>query len=267
LENVVERLSFADPAVARCPFEAYDRLRLEHPVYRDPKIGLFEVLGAAEIRQAAADTETFTCLTSRQFGMDSDLRAEMARIYTDEGFPPMPTLLNNDGEDHKRLRSLVDRAFTAPRINALMPAIRGEVDRLLEALTGREEIEFISEFAIPLPLNIIADQLGVSRNDHHAFKAGSDAMLAVVDPLTPRDEVLDHVRAIVRMQQLIAECVESVREDPDETMLGVVATSEAELLHWISWSISARREEESAVAFLEAALAYYAGLGVTVTRS
>lgn len=109
-----------------------------------------------------------------------------------------------------------------------MPAIRAEVDRLMSDCEQYEEIEFVEQFAIPLPLNIIADQLGVSREDHEAFKAGSDAMLAVSDPLTPRETVLPHVKAIIRMQHILADRIRDVREHPDDTILGVVSTLEAD---------------------------------------
>lgn len=222
------RISFADPGVARCPFDAYRDLQGTQPVYHDASTGLYEVVGAAEIRKAAADPETFSCRKDRQSGYSEDLRAEIARLYREEGFPPIPTLLNNDGEDHRKLRSLVDRAFTAARINALMPAIRGEVDSLMDACEGDAEFEFVERFAIPLPLNIIADQLGVRREDHVAFKAGSDAMLAVPDPLTPPDRIIGYIRDIIRMQHLLAERVEQVRRQPDETILSVVATNEVD---------------------------------------
>jgi len=221
-------ISFADPQVAACPFAAYRELRPRQPVYHDPKTGLYEVLGAAEIRQAALDPETFTCLMPSRVPTAPGIGEEMARLYREEGFPAMPTLLNNDGEEHRKLRSLVDRAFTPVRVSAIMPAICAEVNQLLGACAGRDEIEFIREFAIPLPLNIIADQLGVSRDDHLAFKAGSDSMLAVSDPLTPPGQMLDYTRAIIRMQHIIARRVEQVRREPDDTILGVVATSDGE---------------------------------------
>ena len=221
-------LSFAEPAIATCPFAAYRQLQDSQRVYHDPQTGIYEVLGAAEIRQAAADTDTFTCLVSRQHGFDAEMREAIGRLYEGEGFPMIRTLLNNEGEDHKRLRGLVDRAFTVPRINALMPAIRAEVDQLMSACERQVEIEFMESFAIPLPLNIIADQLGVSRDDHEAFKAGSDAMIAVSDPLTPRDLVLGHVRAVIRMQHILAERIAQVRAEPDDTMLGVVAALEVD---------------------------------------
>jgi cytochrome P450 len=186
---------------------------------------MYEVVGAAEIRAAATDVQTFSNRMNRQSAHSAALQREISDLYARDGFPPIPTLLNNDGSDHRRYRSLVDRAFTVARINALMPAIRAEVDALMTACETSAEVEFVQQFAIPLPLNIICDQLGVAREDHRVFKAGSDAMLAVADPLTPAARMLDYVRDIIRMQHILARRVELVRRKPDDTIFSVVANN------------------------------------------
>ncbi len=109
-----------------------------------------------------------------------------------------------------------------------MPAIRAEVAALMTACETSAEVEFVKQFAIPLPLNIICDQLGVARDDHLAFKAGSDAMLAVADPLTPAAKMLDYVRDIIRMQHILARRVELVRQKPDDTIFSIVANNEVD---------------------------------------
>jgi cytochrome P450 len=222
-------ISFADPQIASCPFSAYRKLQeSSQPVYFDASTGIYEVVGAAEIRAAATDVKTFSNMSDRQALRGGELQGQIRDLYEREGYPPIPTLLNNDGEGHRRYRSLVDRAFTVARINALLPAIRAEVDTLMTACGASPEFDFIQKFAIPLPLNIICDQLIAAREDHPVFKAGSDAMLVVADPLTPADKMLDYVRDIIAMQHILAHRVERVRQKPDDTIFSIVANSEVD---------------------------------------
>jgi cytochrome P450 len=70
--------------------------------------------------------------------------------------------------DHTRLRRLVSATFTARRVQALRPAIGQLVDDLLDGMTG--EVDFISAFAFPLPVNVIGELLGVPAPDRPRFQ-------------------------------------------------------------------------------------------------
>ncbi|MET0568597.1 MAG: cytochrome P450 [Hyphomicrobiaceae bacterium] len=219
-------LSLSDPAVFGCPFHAYAQLQANAPVYRDPKTGYYEVTGYQEIREIASDTVTYSNKVNRQNSRTPELQAQMKQLYDAAGFPPVPTLLNNDPPDHRKVRSLVDKAFMPARMNALQPAILVEVTRLIDAVIDRGEMEFMGEFAISLPLNIVADQLGIPRADRPIIKAGSDALVYVADPNTPDDMMLELVRRIVDMQKLLADRIDNVRRHPDDTILSVVANAD-----------------------------------------
>jgi cytochrome P450 len=83
-----------------------------------------------------------------------------------------------DGERHRRHRNVVSRAFT-PRPVAT-PAQRAEryADEAIDELAGRHSAEFVSDLAVPVPLRIIADMLGVADGDLEQFRKWSDAMMA-----------------------------------------------------------------------------------------
>jgi cytochrome P450 len=218
-------ISFADPGTARCPFHAYEQLQARQPVYLDPKTGLYEVTGGAEIRHAASDPVTFSNKVNRQSRQPVELQAQLKQMYAEEGIAMTPTLLNNDGQDHQRYRALVNKAFSPTGIRELMPSIRAEVDRLLDECAHLDEFDFVQRFAIPLPLNIIADQFGVPRSEHTVVKTGSDAMMAVADPTASSEQMIAAVRSIIRMQKMLVDRIEHVRQHPDNTILGLVANT------------------------------------------
>jgi len=218
--------SFANAEVMACPFPHYRRLQREAPVFHDPVTGLYEVTGHALIREIAAQPQLFSNKSDRQSSRAPELAAAMMDLYRREGFLPTHSLLNNDPPDHRQVRSLVDKAFMPARMGALQPTIMGEVARLIDAANAKGTIEFVSEFAIPLPLNIIADQLGVPRSERERIKQGSDALIAVADPMSPDDRMLEMTRRVVEMQKLLARRIEYAREHPDETILSVVTNGQ-----------------------------------------
>jgi cytochrome P450 len=81
----------------------------------------------------------------------------------------VPMIMNHDGEHHRRLRSLVSKAFTPKMITGLRPFIRAEARRLTERLASLDECDFIEEFANPLPLSVMSEMLGVPPEDHDIF--------------------------------------------------------------------------------------------------
>jgi cytochrome P450 len=83
-------------------------------------------------------------------------------------------MLRRDPPDHTRLRSLVSKAFTPRAIETLRPRIEALTATLLEALATRREVDIIAEFAVPLPVTIIAEMLGIPAEDRHTFKRWSD---------------------------------------------------------------------------------------------
>lgn len=68
-----------------------------------------------------------------------------------------------DGLDHRRLRSLVTKAFTPKKVDELTQRIEGIVDDLLDRAEQQQTFDLMSGFALPLPLRIISELLGVER--------------------------------------------------------------------------------------------------------
>ncbi|MFC3995233.1 cytochrome P450 [Nocardiopsis sediminis] len=84
--------------------------------------------------------------------------------------------LGFDPPQHKRLRSLVSKAFTARMIAELEPRISEIAHNLLDAVQGAEQIELIDRFAYPLPLAVIVDILEIPSVDRSRFRKWSDAL-------------------------------------------------------------------------------------------
>jgi cytochrome P450 len=87
-------------------------------------------------------------------------------------------MLNRDGDDHRRLRRLVSKAFTPRMIERLRPRIQEIADALIDDVAVAGQMELVSEFAFPLPITVIAELLGVSAADRESFREWSGAMIS-----------------------------------------------------------------------------------------
>ena len=66
-----------------------------------------------------------------------------------------------DPPQHSRLRKLLNKEFTPNMIQRMRPRIQQVVNSLLDDVAGKSEIEFMTEFANPLPVRVIAEMLGI----------------------------------------------------------------------------------------------------------
>jgi cytochrome P450 len=208
-----------DPSVLAHPFE-FDRvLRREAPVHRDATTGLFLVSSYEYVVEALKDYETY----SNKFimamgGGGAAADPEMAEIMQ-TGYPPVDTMLTADPPEHKRFRGLVNKAFTPRRVRAIADRIEAISSELIDAFSARGRVELKAEFAGPLPLTVIADQLGVPREDMGRFRKWSDGFVAQLGGMADRETVLASQRLIVEFQHYFAEKLEEVKRNPGENIL------------------------------------------------
>ncbi|MFD8971241.1 cytochrome P450 [Streptomyces sp. NPDC059593] len=102
---------------------------------------------------------------------------------------PGKSMLTVDGDEHRRLRTLVAQALTARRVERLRAGIEAltteSLDRLAERPAG-EVVDLKAEFAYPLPMNVVGELMGVDKADHPRMKALFDKFFSTQ---TPPEEV------------------------------------------------------------------------------
>jgi cytochrome P450 len=129
-------------------------------------------------------------------------------------------MLVMDPPDHGRLRGLVARAFAPRHLTALRPRIQQLVDDSLDAVQDKNEMEFISEFAHPLPVHVICDMLGIPEEDRDQFFEGSRTAARLIDPtpMTP-DELRQVNEGHLRQVSYFKSLLERRRQDPGDDII------------------------------------------------
>lgn len=90
-------------------------------------------------------------------------------------------MLGSDEPDHARLRGLVQQAFTARRVEELRSGIESLTEQLLNdaAAAGKEYLDVVRDYALPVPAIVIAQMLGVPLADREQFHRWSDGILTL----------------------------------------------------------------------------------------
>jgi cytochrome P450 len=135
------------------PFPWYRSMRESRPVVRDPDWGGWLVFAYEDVHRVLSDHQAF----SSEYG-------DLGLLHTD---PPR----------HRQLRNLVTEAFTPRTVEALRPRITQIVEELLDQLAPRGQMDLIEDFAVPLPVKVIAELLGIPIDHRERFKRWSDAIV------------------------------------------------------------------------------------------
>jgi cytochrome P450 len=195
-----------DAAFWADPYPALAVLRAEAPVREvtTPDGPVWLVTRYDDVRAALADPR-----------FSKDWRYTLPpenRAAAPPAWPPMMILA--DPPDHTRLRRLVSRSFTLRRVAALRPRVEEIAAALLDRLPEGGECDLMAEFAVPLPVLVICELLGVPTRDRDRFRAWSAAMID--------QGAADGAEATGLMAAYLAELVARKRAEPDDALLSAL---------------------------------------------
>jgi cytochrome P450 len=107
-------------------------------------------------------------------------------------------MLNREPPDHTRLRRLISAAFTRRRIEQLRPRIQQITDDLLDAMDGHDEVDLIEALALPLPIRVLSELLGIPDQDTEAFHRWTERLTTSALPLGQLDTAASEMLAFIR---------------------------------------------------------------------
>lgn len=150
------------------PMSALRRLRHEDPVHWYEKSGFWCITKHADVEHVSRSPELFTSTRGIVLGS------------TPENRPPgvPPAILEMDPPEHNLHRKLLIQAFTPRAIADLEPRIRTLARESLDAIPVGETVDFVEAVSIPLPMYLIAELMGIPREDWPEFRRWSDGLIA-----------------------------------------------------------------------------------------
>ncbi len=139
-------------------------------------------------------------------------------------------MLTADPPEQKRFRKLIAKAFSVRRVGSLGERVCAIAEELVDGFAKDGQVELLSRFSQPLPLTVIAEQLGAPREDLHLFRKWTDGFLLQLSGVADEAGHQQAQRMIREFQRYFAERLEERRKDPHDDIISdiVHATVEGE---------------------------------------
>lgn len=197
----------------RNPYPAYAELRRGSPVLHLPGPDLWALFDYESVRRALTDHEAFSSSVGGSRGISFEW------------------LLFMDPPRHAKLRALVTRAFTPRSIAELEPRVRAISRRLLDRVVERGAIDLAADFAVPLPLMVIAEMVGIDPEEWPRFKRWADAIIDLGNTLVGSAEASRaaseaFLAADGEMRDYLGARLEERRSAPRDDLLSRLASAE-----------------------------------------
>ena len=204
-------IDLADPAFYADPHDVYRWLRDEEPVWWDERARLWAVSRHADVMAVSRDPHTFcngkgVLLTDRARGVV----ATNSVLYLD---PP----------EHQQHRKLVNPGFHPHRLVDLEPRVRELAADIVAGLPEAEPFDFVDAVAVPLPLLVIADLLGIPGDDRDAFRKWSDLLIEAATEFTD-----ENMNAALELFQYFGAVIEERRGQPGTDLVSVLINGEVD---------------------------------------
>jgi cholest-4-en-3-one 26-monooxygenase len=212
-----------DRFIQSVPHEWFTYLRRHAPVYHHPEPrgpGFWVVSRYHDLIEVNRDGQTFS---SEQTRGGVVVLEQGNTDLSDEG----RMMLTMDAPDHTRYRKLVNRGFTPRMINALEPHIKRIVIELIESAVEKADCDFVLEVAAELPLQVIAQMLGVPFADRHKVFEWSNRLIGSKDLEYSVSE--EEARgAALEMFMYAKELADQRRNDPRDDIVTALLNAETD---------------------------------------
>lgn len=225
--NIPPGFDFTDPDID-VPAAELAELRRTAPVWWCPQPrgasgyddeGYWVVTRHADVQHVSRNSGLFSSAASTAL-------IRLARPMAPEQLPLQRLImLNADPPDHTRLRSIVSRGFTPRAIGNLREALTARAERIVRGALEDGTGDFVTDVACELPLQAIADLLGVPQEDRHQIFEWSNQMVGAEDPEYETDEMNAGAEIIGYSMRMAAE---RRRCPADDIVTKLVSASDGE---------------------------------------
>jgi cytochrome P450 PksS len=212
--DYVRLSTLARPRFKANPYPFYARLRAEAPVCRTRFLGLPAWL-------VSRYDDVLMLLKDDRFVKDWPPATRWIHFVAG---PITRHMLNTNAPDHGRLRTLVHRAFTPVLVERLRERVQAISNELLDKLETNGSVDLMSRYALPLPLTIISELLGIPIEERRRFHARSRSSLSPSTILGVLRAVPDQRLLVSQMRKIVAQ---RRREPRDDLVTSLVYAEEA----------------------------------------
>jgi cytochrome P450 len=217
----IQTPDLASPKFKANPYPFYARLRAESPVHRVVLPGdqvFWIVTRYDDVSLALKDMR----VSKDRFGTMNPEQQKKVPWFLKFFKPLMHHMLSQDPPNHTRLRALVSKAFSPRLIEQLRLRVQQITDQLLDNMQRKGSVDLLADYALPLPITIIAEMLGVPLSDQNKFRRWSNRLVSA----TTVREALTSIPAVLMFTRYIRKLIERRRASPQDDMISALVAAE-----------------------------------------
>jgi cytochrome P450 len=221
---------FSDQDLVEDPYPYFDQLRSQCPVLTLPHLGVVAVTGYDEATEVYRDTDTFSSCNSVvgpfatfPVPLEGDDVSAIVDQYRDQ-LPMHEHMVTMDPPEHTRERALLMRLITPKRLKDNEAFMWRLSDQQLDEFVADGRCEFISAFAQPFALLVVADLLGVPEADHQRFREFF-GLSTSPGQVGEGDQHGEDLNPLAGLDEWFARYVEDRRRSPRKDVLTQLATA------------------------------------------
>jgi cytochrome P450 len=218
-ESIIEPLEFRPdtPEFLANPFPIYRRMQDEDPVHWSPRLKSWVLTRYDDVKTVCLDRDMSSNRLEPFFaslpGPEAMRIGEIIRFLS-------LWMVFRDPPDHTRLRRLTSKVFHVKSMHAMRPAIEKILAWSLDRMGKRTEVDFISDFAGPLPALVIMEMLGVPHAELERVKRMSDEMALFIGSSRTSAEKYDVAEAATKeMADFFRHYINERREVPRHDLI------------------------------------------------
>lgn len=232
------------PEVSRDPYPFYEQMRREAPVHRIPSSGFYAVSRYADVMRVLKDPEVFSSSAMRLMMMSAmtggiqnmpldldQIRSERAKVAEQLSFDPgmfltAQSVISSDPPHHGKMRSIVNRGFTPRRIAALEPRVREIARELIDRVVAGQlgTFDLVRDYSIPLPVQVIAELIGVEAEKRADFKRWSDTVISAASGSGAGPQEM--IATFAEFTAYFEEVIERRRKEPADDLISTLIAAE-----------------------------------------
>ena len=216
----VFELTPLNPKFSDNPHAMLDRLRSECPVHRDDVAGTFYLTKYGDVRGVVSDTSMWRSPAL------AEEAALVQRALADQKIPGVTvpddeagnSILLMDDPDHARIRQPLARALYK-RVTKCRPLVEQVVRETLDAIGSVKTFDAMRDFALPVPIFVIARILGVDQSRLAEFREWSEGVILTLNPFRAPEETPRVAASLNALSAYMRELMERRRKDPQDDLV------------------------------------------------
>ena len=215
--TLLDEKSLADPAVLEDPTPYHHALH-EQPLFYDQRLGFYICSRYGLMREILRNTAVFSSVNSQTMDSLRQPPAEVVRLRA-RAISAVNTLVTNDPPSHTRYRTLVDDPFRPRSIEKLKAAIATIIDQTIDTFISQGHCEIVADLAVPIPIKVIADMLGLPWSASADIKRWSDASVEPLGMMISDERWIECTQELLAFQQFISAELEARKHAPKDDLL------------------------------------------------